>query len=561
MKGKLFGFLALLFTLPCFAQTSHLEYSEDCMDRYIYQLDKSKNSESFVSYRLKMGLNQYAILEVGKDEGKRSFGRPQGIFDCKNYPITRRMVQDINTGKRKLYIVRKGANGYYNSLVKKADYYYMIGSELDYTSKDADFSFNLAEPEYNKNLATAQSKKMVMLDGVDFAQCKKAYVLRKADDLRSKSYKEYTFTPEFGFLEKRSVILSKNKTQVNIIRLKSINGNPVEDVINYACSEQQAEIFDRPEPQPVVTSYDSFSGRVNTSPSLTNRGSAPCPNFTREGWHVVKTGETLYGISRRYSISLAQLRSWNGLQNSNTISPCQELKVTVNAGKTTTAQPDVVTRPPATTTPTPPVTRGEVTTKPADANPYPYTGYRPNSTGNTNTTRPTTTTNPTATARPRPTYDNTYSTAGKPLWVNAGDYHTVLAGETAASIANAYGFTESRFRYMNGLGEREKVYQGQTMRITICEQNKSVGNAGRPQPYNNESSAIVGYGVYSNANETYVAPRSGQAVNYRVHIVQNGESLFSIARDYGTSVERVREINNLSPGEVILQSQRIYIDK
>ena len=122
-----------------------------------------------------------------------------------------------------------------------------------------------------------------------------------------------------------------------------------------------------------------------------------------------------------------------------------------------------------------------------------------------------------------------------------------------------YGFTEERLRYMNGLGEREIPFVGQTLRITVCEENKSVANIGQPHPYNYETT-IISPPSYSNYNETYLAPREG-GVDYRVHIVQNGESIYSIARDYGTTAERILQINNMSPGEVIMQSQRIYIDK
>jgi LysM repeat protein len=43
--------------------------------------------------------------------------------------------------------------------------------------------------------------------------------------------------------------------------------------------------------------------------------------------HVVQKGETLYSISRRYKISLEELRRLNGLGNDNTIRPGQKLIV------------------------------------------------------------------------------------------------------------------------------------------------------------------------------------------------------------------------------------------
>ena len=43
-------------------------------------------------------------------------------------------------------------------------------------------------------------------------------------------------------------------------------------------------------------------------------------------YHKVKSGETLGGIARRYRVSVASLKSWNGLR-SNTIRTGQRLRV------------------------------------------------------------------------------------------------------------------------------------------------------------------------------------------------------------------------------------------
>ncbi|MFT4974045.1 MAG: LysM repeat protein, partial [Saprospiraceae bacterium] len=489
MKRELLGVIALLLSFTCFAQTGYIEYNDDCMDQYVYQLQDSKNNETFVSYRMEMGGKQYVMLEVNEKTKKYSQAKPTGTRACETWIINRKIVQDINDGKRKMAVVRKDRNGYYTMEVKEASFYYMVGPYVEYTSDDVIFSINLEKPVYSKNLAMEGSKKQVYLDGVDFEQCKKGYILRKTADLKDKNYKEFTFSPGFGILEKRSVILAKGNTKINVIRLQSIDGQKLDEIINLSCSRSQAESFDNPAPKSVVTSYntDRYNTRVNTKPTFSARGAAasPCPNVTREGWHIVKTGETLYSISRRYGISLAQLRTWNDMQNSNSINPCQEMKVTATASNNS----NVVKRPQPTVV-TPPVTRDDVksTTNTSTNNNTGYTGYRPNTTnnnsgnysGNNNTT-----------TRPRPTYDNTYATGGTPAWVSAGNYHTVMNGENVAAIAQTYGFTEARFRYMNGMGEREGIYAGQVLRVTICEENKAVSNLGQPHPYKNTTAAIV----------------------------------------------------------------------
>lgn len=59
-------------------------------------------------------------------------------------------------------------------------------------------------------------------------------------------------------------------------------------------------------------------------------GSPPPPEAAageRAGVHIVRPGETLLALSRRYNVSVADLVSWNGLANPNQIAVGQELRV------------------------------------------------------------------------------------------------------------------------------------------------------------------------------------------------------------------------------------------
>jgi LysM repeat protein len=46
----------------------------------------------------------------------------------------------------------------------------------------------------------------------------------------------------------------------------------------------------------------------------------------------------------------------------------------------------------------------------------------------------------------------------------------------------------------------------------------------------------------------------------RVHIVQEGETLYTIAREYRTTPDQLQKINNLEPNAVILPYQTLYIE-
>ena len=103
--------------------------------------------------------------------------------------------------------------------------------------------------------------------------------------------------------------------------------------------------------------------------------------------------------------------------------------------------------------------------------------------------------------------------AGMVLSIPAGDVHMVRAGETLYSIARQYGITVADLMAANGLsGSRIRV--GQQLRIP-----GAAGNSG-------ESSAA------------------------RRHTVQAGETLFSIAREYGTTVAALQAANGLAGSEI-----------
>ena len=51
------------------------------------------------------------------------------------------------------------------------------------------------------------------------------------------------------------------------------------------------------------------------------------PASSQRPSHEVKSGDTLYRISRMYGVSIAQLRIWNGLSREDVIQPGQKLWV------------------------------------------------------------------------------------------------------------------------------------------------------------------------------------------------------------------------------------------
>ena len=107
--------------------------------------------------------------------------------------------------------------------------------------------------------------------------------------------------------------------------------------------------------------------------------------------------------------------------------------------------------------------------------------------------------------------------------------HVVQRGETLTRIAVRYGVSVAELARLNGLTTRSWVYVGQRLRIP--------GRASAPAPAPNDS-----------------APTTGD----RYYVVKRGNTLYSIARWYGTTVQALRAANGLRSNTIYV-GQRLRI--
>lgn len=92
-------------------------------------------------------------------------------------------------------------------------------------------------------------------------------------------------------------------------------------------------------------------GHITPSPTLSNIQKLT-PEADGNYYHIVNSGETLSWIAGWYNVSLADLMSWNGLNNASVIRPAQKLLLLVTPPATATA-PQTETPSPVAMTPSP----------------------------------------------------------------------------------------------------------------------------------------------------------------------------------------------------------------
>ncbi len=87
-------------------------------------------------------------------------------------------------------------------------------------------------------------------------------------------------------------------------------------------------------------------GNITPSPTLSNIQKLT-PEADGKYYHTVQSGETLSWIAGLYEVSLADLMSWNGLNNTSVIRPEQKLLLLVTPPATATDTPAPTTIPPS----------------------------------------------------------------------------------------------------------------------------------------------------------------------------------------------------------------------
>jgi LysM repeat protein len=665
MKRLLFTLLLNLTIIGISSASSlYILYDESCMDRLEYVYENSDDGGEYIVYQVTTNPGEKIVLEVGTESTTPQDFLPAQFIKCNNAVFDSKLVNTINSNIDQVFmVVRKGSNRYFVSPINFAARYLRSNDYILYDSPKYRFQFDLRNGTIGENIAYKNPDATVNFEGKLENECTGEYIFRQYSEFAGNPHTDLVLVPELGIVEERSGVNAADAIK-NTLQLNKVNGMQLDRYLRRLCNGKEDPIVpvepDEFTAREVPESAVNVPGEYNqvgqpflgSKPSLPDVGPPPSVNV-----HTVKKGETLYRISKRYSVTVDQLRAWNGKGNSNTIYPGEELQV--SAGNEFTAKGNSSSNQ---------VQEYTVLGQRLDpANPSSY---------NTNTSA---------------------VTAENMSWAGSGR-HTVSRGETVASIAMKYGYTEQRFRDINKIGPNEYIKVGQVLKtddcdcpdtptqrtyqapatvspapgayytpnpgltarspeqVTVQEYNNYQPRAGAVQsneeesfsnenfnrsstendyrntpyflrrstqvqePVNNTSaynSASTNYNTASSQqpynnnqqnSEFYtVQPRSGQPTgtpdefytvqprspqatdNYRVpntampgyqpvqqpqsyntvtprsgnrtvYIVKDGDTLYSIARAYGISIEQIRSLNDLERGEVLIPYQKIYLN-
>jgi LysM repeat protein len=548
------------FTLCLFISVSTLAFGQRyilfnpvCMERLQYDI---AGGEEYVVYALRLSNTERILLEVGKENENPESRIARAVITCNNPSISRDIVDRMKQSNREEYfIARKESKGQYIiSPVISASYLRITEQGLEYEAKDYRFMYSKSS-DARQNLADPATGARAFYVGTTGYDCLNAYSFNVTT--RANENKDITILPQIGLVQSRD-FANGGAVATTARRLARVNTNSLVEHIKQVCQNggvvENVEVAsDARPPRPTDNYYegapdsrDRFPDRSSTttnsdygvisrytgsynnnSPDTYNtkndeRVNTPTTannntnSSTLRKTHTVKSKETLFSIAKQYGVTVDDLKRWNNLKT-NLIIPGNRLIVT-NSGV-----------------------------------------------AETNAVR-------VENSQPKPTV------AVEQRWRTTDGFHRVRRGESIAQIAAMYGFTEDKFRYINGLTPTENIYEGYELKTRECEcpsnqNNRYVVNEPRSTFRFEDEGDLFPKGANTSVNNfspsvTTPAPYGYSApmnISYdqqqpsKIHIVRENDNLYSIAKRYNTTVERLRIVNNLDPKEVLLPDQKLII--
>ena len=145
------------------------------------------------------------------------------------------------------------------------------------------------------------------------------------------------------------------------------------------------------------------------------------------------------------------------------------------------------------------------------------------------------------------------TTPTTPVTTTSIQYHTVKKGETLYSISKKYNLAISDLRDWNGLQNSNLIYKGDKLQVSGGTQTASTNVPTEfftPNTTSPVSSSLAQRSPYASNTAT-----SGD----QYHTVRFGETVASIAMNYGLTEQKLRELNGLNSNEFVKVNQQLKV--
>lgn len=142
-------------------------------------------------------------------------------------------------------------------------------------------------------------------------------------------------------------------------------------------------------------------------------------------------------------------------------------------------------------------------------------------------------------------------------------------GESYSAIARRFGMPLEELRKINGLSRRQTATRTETTLLVAAadttpaasQSQMAQASAPKPQPVMASRGQVQRVSMYTGSSATAQPPAAGKAKDVQVlrrspqamtHTVRRGDTLFSLARRYNTTVDALRKLNNLKGNKLAI---------
>ena len=317
----------------------------------------------------------------------------------------------------------------------------------------------------------------------------------------------------------------KSRTNSYQDATRYLTGRYATDTAYYAKLNRIIEQYD-------LTKYDNGVVTKTNNSIVASNVSTQSGATAANGYYTVKAGDTLYGISRKFGMSLSQLVSVNGISASSLIVPGQTLRVAGGATTSTVVKTNVTSSR---------TSGGNYLVQPGDTlySIARRSGMSLNSLLTLNGLSQSSViyagqSLTISQSDSRVATKSSYNAKPLASGVSTSGTYTVQAGDTLYGIARRSGMSLNTLLSLNGLSQSSVIHPGQTLKLSGAS-NATVAS---PVSYKSAASSTSTSGTYT---------------------VQEGDTLYGIARRSGMSLNTLLSINGLSQSSVIHPGQTLKL--
>jgi LysM repeat protein len=680
--------LALAFSVH--AQNLYLQYDSQCMDKMEYKFVQAGASNvSYTAYRFNKNNSEKFYFETGIESVVIHKAIPGKLTKCSNITLNKTDISEINRGRKKVYLCKKLDSGWAILPIGTASHMTYNNNTLTFLGPDYDFKADLSQPLGGLNLTESSESNMssIYYGGTSDACNQAGYLFKKSPNETCKDETTLMIIPKIGLAQD---ITSSGQN----FELASINNMPVCAYLN-GKTAPAVTIQSEPKPESIPTEYskpivyekpaiaadvfveepaveavavaEGLVAETNANEFVASKGievqpKADCNIVAKEGEHVVNQGESLYGIARRYGLTVNNIRSWNTISG-DVIQPCTVIKVIApviieQPSMTIARTKDVPMSFNENVAPKPKkidcnvdakesehvIQQGENLSTIARKYNLKIDQLRTWNNLQSDILQPCTKLTivaPVVTVKAVPTQYATVvkpkvvKTVAKPVVVKKvviarpkvtpkavkvakvepkpvvkkeaivyvkkeSCMHVAVEGETVSLLAKQFGVSEIEFRKFNNLGANDPIRTGQVLKkssspcfvenelpanycvvptpqsavktkaqvvpknYSVTVKPKSVNTVTTtttvkkediPKEYN-----TVALPKPIKVKETVVTAKSVDLKSRKYHVVKSDETIFSISKIYGISVDKLRSLNSLEPTELIIPNQLLVLE-